>query len=78
MAWENAEKMREFLRGAQPRLESNPAKAAYFRSLKCAAQQPDLADGIHYVASPRHRLEVEHFSYRRRLQKLIEEMEEMG
>jgi hypothetical protein len=54
-------------------LVSNPAKAAYFRALKFRLQ-PDLADGIHYVASPRHRLEVEHFSYRRRLQRLIDEM----
>ena len=34
----------------------------------------DLAGGIHYVPSPRHRLEVEHFSYRRRLQKLIAQL----
>lgn len=54
-------------------LDQNPANAARLDALK-SQRQPDLADGIHYVASPRHRLEVEHFSYRRRLQKLIVEL----
>jgi hypothetical protein len=35
------------------------------------AKSPDLSGGIHYVCSPRHVLEVEHFSYRRRLEKLL-------
>jgi cation diffusion facilitator CzcD-associated flavoprotein CzcO len=36
-----------------------------------AARQRPLAAPIAYVASPRHALEVEHFSYRRRLERLI-------
>ena len=34
-------------------------------------QLPPSARGIRYVDSPRHRLEVEHFSYARRLERLI-------
>ncbi|MCA9248915.1 MAG: hypothetical protein KDA42_17430, partial [Planctomycetales bacterium] len=45
------------------------AAADRFRALKASAA-PDLARGIRYVDSPRHLLEVEHFSYRRRLEKL--------
>lgn len=52
--------------------QNDPAAANRFRRLKSAAQV-DLADGIQYVKSDRHLLEVEHFSYRRRLQKLIQE-----
>jgi len=44
--------------------------AERFRQLK-SQHKPDLSAGIRYLASPRHRLEVEHFSYRRRLKKLI-------
>jgi hypothetical protein len=44
--------------------------ADWFRRLK-QASQTDLGDGIQYVRSPRHAIEVEHFSYRRRLQKII-------
>jgi hypothetical protein len=38
-------------------------------------QRPPRGAAIHYVDSPRHRLEVEHFAYRRHLQRLIKGME---
>ncbi|MGC4006104.1 MAG: NAD(P)-binding domain-containing protein [Pirellulales bacterium] len=47
-----------------------PAIAAWFRAMKLGPQ-PDLGNGVRYVAGPRHTLEVEHFSYRRRLEKLL-------
>jgi cation diffusion facilitator CzcD-associated flavoprotein CzcO len=47
-----------------------PARAERFRRLK-RSSQPDLTAGIDYVRSTRHLLEVEHFSYARRLKKLI-------
>jgi hypothetical protein len=37
-------------------------------------QRPPRGATIHYVDSPRHRLEVEHFAYRRHLQRLIKGM----
>ncbi len=51
-------------------VEQGSARANRFRNLKRRAL-PDLSAGIRYVRSPRHLLEVEHFSYRRKLQKLI-------
>lgn len=50
-------------------IEKSPARAEKFRRLKSSAG-PDLGSGVRYVNSPRHALEVEHYSYRRRLQKL--------
>ncbi|QDT76005.1 flavin-containing monooxygenase [Lacipirellula limnantheis] len=50
-------------------MEHRPARAEKFRRLK-ASETPDLGSGVRYVSSPRHTLEVEHYSYRRRLQKL--------
>ncbi|RMF57602.1 MAG: monooxygenase [Calditrichaeota bacterium] len=50
--------------------EQNPASAERFRRLK-AGTKMDLGHGIRYLPSSRHAIEVEHFSYRRRLQKLI-------
>ena len=47
-----------------------PEKAEWFRKVK-AGPNPDLGGGIRYVNSTRHYLEVEHFSYRQRLKKLI-------
>lgn len=52
---------------------SRPAEK--FRRQK-AAVAPDLNSGIRYLKSSRHLLEVEHFSYRRRLKKLIAGFEE--
>ena len=40
-----------------------------------ARQRPERPGPIHYVASPRHRLEVEHFAYRRRLERLVRGMD---
>ena len=50
-------------------IERSPARAETFRRLKASAG-PDLGSGVRYLESPRHALEVEHYSYRRRLQKL--------
>jgi len=44
-------------------------RAAWFDELKTGTQ-PSLGNGITYANSARHQLEVEHFSYRRRLEKL--------
>jgi cation diffusion facilitator CzcD-associated flavoprotein CzcO len=48
----------------------NPRKADEFRRKK-ASEQPRLNHGINYVNSTRHYVEVEHFSYRNGLKKLI-------
>ncbi|MCE9548689.1 MAG: monooxygenase, partial [Planctomycetia bacterium] len=50
-----------------------PAAWARFQQMKRDGQ-PDLSRGIRYVPSERHLLEVEHFSYRRRLERLVKEM----
>jgi cation diffusion facilitator CzcD-associated flavoprotein CzcO len=47
-----------------------PAKATAFRKMK-AGPLPYLGGRIRYLDSTRHYLEVEHFSYRQRLKKLI-------
>ena len=44
-----------------------PRAAAWLHGQR---QRPEPAPAIHYVASPRHRLEVEHHAYRRRLERL--------
>ncbi len=46
----------------------SPRAAAW---LYAARRRPAPASPIRYVDSPRHTLEVEHFSYRRRLERLI-------
>jgi hypothetical protein len=48
----------------------NLPSAAEFNKLK-RSERPDLSHGIAFVDSPRHALEVEYFSYRERLKKLI-------
>jgi len=50
-------------------LSGKPQRAEWFRQLK-RGNPPDLNGGVRYLHSPRHTLEVEHYSYRRRLQKL--------
>lgn len=50
--------------------EQKAPAARRFKQLK-ASPPPELSHGIRYVDSPRHLLEVEHFSYRRRLQRLL-------
>lgn len=49
--------------------ELQPARAERFRRLK-AGGNDDLGSGVRYLQSPRHALEVEHHSYRRRLVRL--------
>jgi hypothetical protein len=49
--------------------QRDPAKADWFRKLK--REKTDLSRGIEFVDSPRHKLEVEYFSYRERLKKLL-------
>jgi hypothetical protein len=51
-------------------LANNLPPPDWFRQLK-AAETPDLGNGVKYLATPRHALEVEYYSYRRRLKKLI-------
>jgi cation diffusion facilitator CzcD-associated flavoprotein CzcO len=51
-------------------LEGNRPGLRKFQALK-QGQRPDLGGGIRYVRSERHRLEVEHSSYRRRLRQVI-------
>lgn len=47
-------------------------QAERFRNLK-RESDTDLSAGLRYLDSPRHLLEVEHFSYRKRLQQLLAE-----
>jgi len=51
-------------------LACDPIAAEKFRRRR-ASDQSDLGNGIRYVHSSRHLLEVEHFSYRRTLQRHI-------
>ncbi len=51
-------------------LEKNRRSARWFDRLKQSASSQQ-SRRIAYLDTPRHRLEVEHFSYRRQLQKLI-------
>jgi cation diffusion facilitator CzcD-associated flavoprotein CzcO len=53
--------------------ERNRTKADKFRQLK-AGPQPNLSNGIKYIDSTRHYVEIEHFSYRERLKKLIKRL----
>jgi len=55
-------------------MDAGSPRAEHFRRQKSAAS-PDLGAGIRYVESTRHLIEVEHFSYRRRLEQLISQME---
>ncbi|MGI9428343.1 MAG: flavin-containing monooxygenase [Bythopirellula sp.] len=50
-------------------LDKNSRAAGWFARLKQSSAAP--RQPIRYIHSPRHRLEVEHFGYRRRLQRLI-------
>jgi hypothetical protein len=49
-----------------------PRAAAW---LYAQRQRPSRGTAIRYVASPRHRLEVEHFTYRRQLERVITGMD---
>jgi cation diffusion facilitator CzcD-associated flavoprotein CzcO len=48
-------------------------RAAWFDQLK-ATEMPDMGNGVKYLGTPRHAVEVEYHSYRRRLRKLIRGM----
>jgi hypothetical protein len=50
----------------------SPGAAAW---LYARRQQPAASQPLRYVDSPRHALEVEHFSYRRRLERLVAGMD---
>jgi len=65
-----AKLMARFIRA----IDDGSPKADEFRRRKSGGGS-DLGGGIRYVNSTRHLIEVEHFSYRRRLQKLIAQME---
>jgi cation diffusion facilitator CzcD-associated flavoprotein CzcO len=55
------------------RQRATPAAQRFNQSIAAADQ--DLGAGIRYVRSPRHLLEVEHFSYRRRLERWIADLD---
>jgi hypothetical protein len=50
--------------------DGDDATAAAFRAEKATAR-PDLGFGVRYLDTPRHRLEVEHFAFRRLLERKI-------
>jgi hypothetical protein len=54
--------------------QTNSKQADRFRRLKSRAQL-NLGNGIRYITSTRHLLEVEHFSYRERLRNLIRQFD---
>jgi hypothetical protein len=51
---------------------SSPRAAAWLYHTR---QRPEPPSRIRYIDSPRHALEVEHYSYRRRLERLIEALD---
>ncbi len=54
-------------------IQAARANGAGLRKVRALKQgpRPDLGGGIRYLATDRHRFEVEHFSYQRRLRRLI-------
>jgi hypothetical protein len=58
--------MAHYLRG----LASDSSSVAWFKRLKSAGRV-DLGQGVRYLDSPRHALEVEYYGYRQRLLKLL-------
>lgn len=52
---------------------AKPESVAWFSRLK-AENRVDLANGIRYLDTPRHFLEVEYFSYRQRLRSLVKRL----
>jgi cation diffusion facilitator CzcD-associated flavoprotein CzcO len=47
-----------------------PERAERVRKIK-SGPQPDLGAGIHYVQSTRHLLEIEHYTYRQQIKRLM-------
>ncbi|MEM6331520.1 MAG: NAD(P)-binding domain-containing protein, partial [Planctomycetota bacterium] len=64
-----AQLIAEYLRG----IDRRSAAADWFRAEK-RRRAGEPASRIRYLATPRHALEVEHFSYRNRLEKLIKRL----
>ncbi len=58
-------------------IQAGRANAAGLRKVRALKQgpRPDLGGGIRYLATDRHRYEVEHFSYQQRLRRLIRLLE---
>lgn len=54
-------------------VDNQAKQVGWFRQLK-RAKSGDMAGGVRYLDTSRHLLEVEHYSYRRSLQKLIAKM----
>jgi cation diffusion facilitator CzcD-associated flavoprotein CzcO len=54
-------------------LSGKPRRAAWFGELK-RRETPDVSGGVRYLNTPRHALEVEHYSYRRRLRQLARKL----
>ena len=54
-------------------MESDPQTVEWLRHAKLS-QRPKINGGIRYIESPRHRIEVEYFDYRKILQKTIHQI----
>jgi hypothetical protein len=50
--------------------ETDPERAAWFRALKARAR-PDIGHGIRWKDTPWHRLEVQHYRFRRYMKRLL-------
>ena len=50
--------------------DRSPTDVAWFDRLRRGGHD-DLSGGIRYITSPRHALEIEYFSYRQRVKKLL-------
>jgi hypothetical protein len=53
---------------------TQPERVAWFDAQRQQGHD-DLSGGIRYVNSPRHAIEVDYFTYRRRLQSLVTRMQ---
>lgn len=51
----------------------SPDRAEQFQAEK-RGPDPDLGGGVHYVGSPRHVVELEHSTYRRRMQRIARKL----
>jgi hypothetical protein len=68
--WPLADDQTRLMAAFAAALEVDSPASRWFRQLK-AGPNPDLSGGLRFDHSPRHRLEVEYYSYRRRLRKLL-------
>jgi hypothetical protein len=50
--------------------ESDPKRAEWFRTLKAYAR-PDIGHGIKWQDTPWHRFEIQHYRFRRYMQRLL-------